>query len=38
MGETTAKIADANPDNDYFGLEIHVPGVSALCKQIVEAV
>jgi tRNA (guanine-N7-)-methyltransferase len=36
MGETTAKIADANPDNDYFGLEVHVPGVGALCKQIAE--
>ena len=36
MGETTAKIADANRDNDYLGVEVHVPGVGALCKQIVE--
>lgn len=36
MGETTAKIAEANPQNDYFGLEVHVPGVGALCKQIAE--
>lgn len=36
MGETTAKIADANPQNDYFGLEVHVPGVGALCKLIAE--
>jgi len=36
MGETTAKIADANRQNDYFGLEVHVPGVGALCKQIAE--
>jgi hypothetical protein len=36
MGETTAKIAEANPHNDYFGLEVHVPGVGALCKLIAE--
>jgi tRNA (guanine-N7-)-methyltransferase len=36
MGETTAKIADANRDNDYLGIEVHVPGVGALCKQIAE--
>ena len=36
MGETTAKIAQANPQNDYFGLEVHVPGVGALCKLIAE--
>lgn len=36
MGETTAKIADANPDIDYLGVEVHVPGVGALCKQIAE--
>jgi tRNA (guanine-N7-)-methyltransferase len=36
MGETTARIADANPGNDYLGVEVHVPGVGALCKQIAE--
>ncbi|MBK7647095.1 MAG: tRNA (guanosine(46)-N7)-methyltransferase TrmB [Betaproteobacteria bacterium] len=36
MGETTAQIADANRDNDYLGVEVHVPGVGALCKQIAE--
>nr|Q478Z3.1 RecName: Full=tRNA (guanine-N(7)-)-methyltransferase; AltName: Full=tRNA (guanine(46)-N(7))-methyltransferase; AltName: Full=tRNA(m7G46)-methyltransferase [Dechloromonas aromatica RCB] len=36
MGETTAKIADANRDIDYLGVEVHVPGVGALCKQIAE--
>lgn len=36
MGETTAKIADTNRDNDYLGVEVHVPGVGALCKQISE--
>ena len=34
MGETTAKIADAHRENDYLGVEVHVPGVGALCKQI----
>jgi tRNA (guanine-N7-)-methyltransferase len=36
MGETTAKIADANRDIDYLGVEVHTPGVGALCKQIAE--
>jgi len=36
MGETTAKIADACRENDYLGVEVHVPGVGALCKQIAE--
>jgi tRNA (guanine-N7-)-methyltransferase len=36
MGETTAKIADANRGNDYLGVEVHTPGVGALCKQIAE--
>jgi tRNA (guanine-N7-)-methyltransferase len=36
MGETTAHIAEAHPENDYFGLEVHVPGVGALCKLIAE--
>ena len=36
MGETTAKIADAHRDNDYLGVEVHVPGIGALCKQIAE--
>lgn len=36
MGETTANIADARRDNDYLGVEVHVPGIGALCKQIAE--
>lgn len=36
MGETTAAIAAAHPENDYLGVEVHTPGVGALCKQIVE--
>jgi len=34
MGETTAEIAAAQPQNDYLGLEVHTPGVGSLLKQI----
>lgn len=37
MGETTAAIAGAHPDNDYLGIEVHTPGVGSLLKQIGEA-
>lgn len=36
MGETTARIAEACPQNDYLGVEVHTPGVGALCKLIAE--
>ncbi|QDX82411.1 tRNA (guanosine(46)-N7)-methyltransferase TrmB [Denitratisoma sp. DHT3] len=36
MGETTAAIAAAHPENDYLGIEVHTPGVGALLKQIAE--
>ena len=36
MGETTAKIAAAMPDHDFLGIEVHTPGVGALCKLIAE--
>jgi tRNA (guanine-N7-)-methyltransferase len=36
MGETTAHIAAAHGDIDYLGVEVHVPGIGALCKQIAE--
>ncbi|MDR3213139.1 MAG: tRNA (guanosine(46)-N7)-methyltransferase TrmB [Azoarcus sp.] len=36
MGETTARIAAAHPDTDYLGIEVHSPGVGALCKLIAE--
>lgn len=36
MGETTARIASAHPENDYLGLEVHTPGVGNLCKLISE--
>jgi tRNA (guanine-N7-)-methyltransferase len=36
MGETTAAIAAAHPDNDYLALEVHTPGVGSLLKLIAE--
>jgi len=36
MGETTAEIARAHPENDYLGIEVHTPGVGALLKLIGE--
>jgi tRNA (guanine-N7-)-methyltransferase len=37
MGETTAKIAAGHPENDYLGIEVHGPGVGALCKLVAES-
>ena len=34
MGETTARIAAAHPENDYLGIEVHTPGVGSLLKEI----
>ncbi len=34
MGETTADIAAAHPQNDYLGIEVHTPGVGNLLKLI----
>jgi tRNA (guanine-N7-)-methyltransferase len=34
MGETTAAIAQAHPDADYLGIEVHTPGVGALLRRI----
>ena len=34
MGESTAAIAKAHPENNYLGIEVHTPGVGSLCKQI----
>ena len=34
MGETTAAIASANPENDYLAIEVHTPGVGNLLNQI----
>lgn len=36
MGETTAAIAQAHPENDYLGIEVHTPGVGSLLKEIAE--
>ena len=36
MGETTAAIAAAHPENDYLGIEVHTPGVGSLLKRIDE--
>lgn len=36
MGETTAAIAQANPETNYLAIEVHTPGVGSLLKQIEE--
>ena len=36
MGERTAAIAKAHPQNDYLAVEVHTPGVGSLLKQIKE--
>ena len=34
MGESTAIIAQAYPENDYLGIEVHMPGVGSLLNEI----
>ncbi len=34
MGDSTASIAQAHPENDYLALEVHTPGVGNLLKLI----
>ena len=36
MGETTARIAQAQPQNNYLAIEVHTPGVGSLLKLIAE--
>ena len=36
MGETTAAIAQARPDDNFIGIEVHGPGVGSLLKRIDE--
>jgi tRNA (guanine-N7-)-methyltransferase len=36
MGDATARIAQALPDTDFIGVEVHTPGVGALLRQIGE--
>jgi tRNA (guanine-N7-)-methyltransferase len=37
MGETTARIAAANPGNDYLAVEVHGPGVGSLLARVAAA-
>lgn len=34
MGRTTAEISEAQPENNYLGVEVHTPGVGSLLKEI----
>jgi tRNA (guanine-N7-)-methyltransferase len=34
MGEGTAQIAAAHPENDYLGIEVHNPGVGSLLDKV----
>lgn len=36
-GESIARMAGANPDNNYLGVEVHRPGVGRLLLQIAES-
>lgn len=36
MGQATAQIAQARPETDFLGIEVHTPGVGALLKRIGE--
>ncbi len=36
MGDATAQIAAARPDDDFIGIEVHTPGVGALLQRIEE--
>ncbi|MEZ0232505.1 MAG: tRNA (guanosine(46)-N7)-methyltransferase TrmB [Methylophilaceae bacterium] len=36
MGESTAYIANLQPERDFLGVEVHTPGVGSLLKQIDE--
>lgn len=35
MGHSTWQIAQATPDNDYLGVEVHAPGVGSLLNSII---
>jgi tRNA (guanine-N7-)-methyltransferase len=36
MGDATAEVAAAHPDQDFIGIEVHPPGVGALLQRIEE--
>lgn len=37
MGDTTARLAELHPENDYLALEVHLPGVGALVRRAAAA-
>jgi tRNA (guanine-N7-)-methyltransferase len=37
MGDATARIAASRPEQDFIGVEVHLPGVGALLRRIGEA-
>ena len=36
MGKSLAEMAEANPQQNYIGIEVHRPGIGALLKQVEE--
>lgn len=36
MGETTAEIAQRQPENNFLGIEVHSPGVGSLLRKITD--
>ena len=36
MGETTAEVAQRQPENNFLGIEVHSPGVGSLLRKIAE--
>jgi tRNA (guanine-N7-)-methyltransferase len=36
MGDTTAQVAAAHPENDYLAVEVHTPGVGSLLLRIAD--
>ncbi len=36
MGETTAEVAQRQPENNFLGIEVHAPGVGSLLKKITD--
>ena len=36
MGETTAEVAQRQPENNFLGVEVHSPGVGSLLRKIAE--
>lgn len=36
MGETTAEVAQRQPQNNFLGIEVHAPGVGSLLRKITD--